>query len=263
MTLDLFTGATGRTDDAETLAELEVDYTPPAVAVQLLLALREEVDWVAAAAGGETWPAWAPHTLLDPAAGSGCWGRAMRAVFGADVHLTGIEPRESERGNVMAAYDESYHSDLSDVLAVMGSSNGCYDLVATNPPFSAFERGWPAMLLEAGALANNGVVALYGLSQWGQSEGAQEVLRAWPPALQLRVGGRVAHRGDGKADAREYSLWVWSVADLRARRRHVHPSWRTVQLPVLPTELRRWSPAAVPGTYAIDPSLVERIRRDL
>lgn len=242
-------GNTGRTDDAETLAALEVDYTPPAVAVQLLLALRRELADLGLSAG--------TGHALDPSAGSGCWGRAMRAVLGPDVLLVGVEPRESEALNVRRTYDEGHCYDFRSILRLHRWS---YDLVATNPPFSAFEPGefWPMALHEAGLLHPCSIVALLGLSSWGQSEGAAGSLRAWSPALQLRLGGRAAFRGGGQTDAREYSLWVWSCAD-RSRCIGRRPSWRTVQLPALPTALRRWSPAAVPGTYAIDPALVAEI----
>lgn len=266
---DLFTGASGRTDDAETLAALEVDYTPPAVAVQLLLALRRER--VPGLALGDFLPGqsaamrgrW-PLTALDPSAGSGCWGRALAAVF-ADTcpYLWGVEPRESERENISAAYDAVYFSDLEDFVSTLGARpvddpmNGWpprFDLVATNPPFSAFARNWPAFLRDAGWLQDHAIVALYGLSQWGQSEDAIEAMRRWCPTLQIRVGGRIAHRGDGKADAREYSLWVWSMAN-----RSAGLTWRTVQLPALPAALRRWSPSAVPGTYPLDAAFVDEI----
>ncbi len=91
-------GAAGRTDAPDVLAELEVDYTPVAVAVQLLLGLKR---WT-----------WDKPRILDPAAGSGCWGRAARAVFGADAYLVGVEPRASERANVAAAYDEAHEQTL-------------------------------------------------------------------------------------------------------------------------------------------------------
>ena len=267
MTFDMFTGQTGRTDDAETLAALEVDYTPPAVAVQMLLALRAELGSLVpgwAGIGSRRWPAHA----LDPSAGSGCWGRALAAVFSDKVpRLWGCEPRETERANVSAAYDEVYFSDLEDFVATLGARpyadprNGWpprVDLVATNPPFSAFATGWPVLLRDAGWLQDDAVVALYGLSQWGQSEDAIAGLRRWCPALQIRIGGRIAHRGDGKADAREYSLWVWAMHGGKAQPAG-RMGWRTVQLPALPTALRRWSPSAVPGTYPIDATLVSEI----
>lgn len=248
MQADMF-GGSGRTDDAETLAALEVDYTPPAVAVQLLLALRAEI------------PGLRFHRALDPAAGSGCWGRAMRAVFGDGIHLTGVEPRRSELANLME-YETSAPMSFEGALHTFRGVGLTFDIVASNPPFSAFEAEgfWPLAMLEAGILHSQSVIAMLGLSSWGQSEAAAATLRSWSPALQLRLGGRAAFRGNGQTDAREYSLWVWSCADGRCREMGLRrPSWRVVQLPVLPAALRRWSPAAVPGTYPIDPGLVAEI----
>jgi hypothetical protein len=267
MTLDLFTGATGRTDDGATLAALEVDYTPPAVAVQLLLGLREVIRW-------QREVKLDVRCALDPAAGSGCWGRAVRAVFGESAQLVGVEMRPSEEANLAAAYDTSFILTLERFVECARGGVQRFDLVAGNTPFTAFgtdDRAfWPTLLLDAGLLTDHALVAFYGLSQWGQSAEAQQHIAAWCPWLQLRLGGRPAHREDGKTDAREYSLWVWSVADRRLRqmrdRNAVGPvplptraSWRTVQLPALPVEYRRWSPTAVPGTYPIDPALVAEI----
>lgn len=249
-TRDLFSGATGRTDDAATLVALEVDYTPPAVAVQLLLALRRDLGDL-----GINLPL---RRGLDPAAGSGCWGRAMRAVFGEGLYLVGSEPRASEAANVSAAYHYPLPFDFRALVAVAQEDGQRFDIVATNPPFSAFEAGdfWPSAML--GLLHRESVVAMLGLSSWGQGEAAAATLRSWSPTLQLRLGGRAAFRGSGQTDAREYSLWVWCCAD-RSRCVERRPSWRTVQLPVLPASLRRWSPSAVPGTYPITAALVDEI----
>lgn len=250
MTIDLFGAPAGRTDDADTLAALEADYTPPAVAVQCLLGLQATLH--------DLGVVFAPRRALDPAAGSGCWGRAMRAVLGPSVGLVGAEPRATEAAN-LASYDAGLTMDFA---ALLRTGMPPFDLVITNPPFSAFEPAnfWPLQLLESGLLHSGSVVALLGLSSWGQSEGAAATLRAWSPALQLRLGGRPAFRADGQTDAREYSVWVWSTADGRLRPMGARPFWRTVQLPTLPTGLRRWSPSAVPGTYPIDPELVAEIR---
>lgn len=252
---DMF-GASGRTDDAETLAALEVDYTPPAVAVQCLLAMRAELEEMADL---EELGVWSPRRALDPAAGSGCWGRAMRAVLGGGIVLHSVEPRESEAKNVIETYDEVSSSKFEAFIQL---TRNLYDLVVTNPPFSAFspEEFWPTMLLNAGLLHAGSIVALFGLSQWGQSAEAIPMLRCWSPTLQLRLGGRPAFREDGKTDAREYSLWVWSCADGLRVRIGARPSWRTVQLPTLPAGMRRWSPSAVPGTYPIASALVDEIK---
>lgn len=269
MTIDLFGGPAGKSVSAtsrrmpracgaslcghDTLAALEVDYTPPAVAVQCLIALRTEID----AAG----VVWSPRRALDPAAGSGCWGRAMRAVLGPDVELVGVEPRTSEEAN-FDTYDAAFALELARFIECVRGRCKPFDFVATNPPFSGFapEGFWPLALLEAGLLHAGSIVALLGLSQWGQSAEAVPMLRCWSPVLQLRLGGRPAFRPDGQTDAREYSLWVWSCADGWSRPMGARPSWRTVQLPTLPTGLRRWSPSAVPGTYPIAPALVAEIQ---
>ena len=245
---DLFAGAAGgRTDSPEVLAALEVDYTPEAVAVQLLLALQERgfADSI---------------RLLDPSAGSGVWGRAARAVLGADVHLVGVELRESEAANLAASYDA--HA-IGSALGPHARPHGPFDLVVSNPPFSAFEEYWPTSFRDRGLLAAGAVVAFYGLTQWGQAAEAAEHLRAWSPSSCLRVGGRVGHRGDRRADAREYCLWVWDTEDgpQGGGYRPGRPGWHTEQLPVLPVDMRHWSPDAVPGTRPIDHSLVDLIRR--
>lgn len=265
----LLFGAAGRTDDGEVLSDFEVDYTPPAVAVQMLLALLEEV--------GERFVAPCPvceneeaeHDLclarcpsvLDPSAGSGVWARAARAILGESTFIAGAEPRESERANVVAAHNLGIVCDFDRALALEGPLGGTiFDLVISNPPFSAFKRGWWLDLLRSDRLHSGSVVAFLGLSQWGQSEEAADLLAEWAPSLQLRAGGRIAYRGDGKADAREHSLWAWLVGENERPKRRKR--WAVEQLPVLPAELRRWEPSAVPGTYPIDKALVERVRSD-
>ena len=238
-------GAAGRTDSPEVLADLEVDYTPSAVAVQLLLALNELAE-----IGGD------PGRCLCPSAGSGVWARAMRAVFGPEPVIVGVDARESERANLEAACDVAIIGDvtLPDTLGDFDD----FELVCDNPPFSAFSTFWPGLLLDSGRLAPGALVAFYGLSSWGLSAEAAQHLARWSPSLQIRVGGRIAHRGTTAADAREYSLWVWSLESLSSPPER--PSWRTVQLPALPAAMRCWSPAAVPGTFPIDPALVAEIR---
>lgn len=247
----LLFGAAGRTDDGEVLSDLEVDYTPPAVAVQMLLALIEEM-WAVGRHGPR---------VFDPSAGSGVWGRAARAILGEPAFIAGAEPRESERANVVAAHDIGLVCDFDRALALDGPLGGTvFDLVVSNPPFSAFKRGWWLDLRRSDRLHSGSVVAFLGLSQWGQSEEAAELLAEWSPSLQLRAGGRIAYRGDSKADAREYSLWAWLVGENERPKRRKR--WAVEQLPVLPAELRRWESSSVPGTYPIDKALVERVRSD-
>lgn len=266
MQADLFAEARrGRADAPEVLEALEVDYTPVAVAVavQLLAALVAEVNLPT------------PSRILDPSAGSGCWPRAARAVFGEQPFIVGVEPRASETPNIRAACNESHTLDCATYLATLPGAPivgppprprmSPFDLICTNPPFTAFEAGffWPLEFLRAGIIHADSWVVLYGLTQWGQSDKAAPAMRAWQPSLQLRLGGRPQHRGKGNgADSREYSAWCWSARDGRERRSRL-PSWRTVQLPVLDAPLRQWLPDDVPGLRPIDQALVERLRGEL
>lgn len=234
-------GATGRTDSAAALAEHEADYTPTGVAVQMILALFEDYRFTL---GTDR-----PLRVLVPAAGSGAFVRAVRAVR-PNAHITALEARVSELPNLAAAADRVIIGRFPED-APAGEQ---FDLIVDNIPFSGFESRWPLECVRRGLIElRAGVVAFYGLTQWGQSAAAIELLEVWTPDTQIRAGGRISHRGDGKTDGRECSLWVWHTPTNRL-------VWTTRQLRVLPAELRQWDPAAVPGTYEIEPALVERVR---
>jgi hypothetical protein len=292
--LDLSGGLGGRTDAPEILAELEVDYTPQAVPLQILLGLTATLRAL-------DLREWHPRHALCPAAGSGCWPRALRALF-PNLHITGTDIRESERANLARA------CDLFDICDAFGDPRGPFDVIADNTPFSAFGspdrekrvRYWPAEFAARHMLTADGILVMYGLTQWGQGEEAAAHLRIWAPFLCLRCGGRPQHRGvgtqrlaaipksrrvpggpevelrDNGGDSREYCAWAWRMSDyIRARASEAtaklrgeiwtppRPSWLTVQLPVLPSGLREWHPNAVPGTYPIDPALVAEVRKYL
>jgi hypothetical protein len=242
-------GGEGRTDSAEVLADHEADYTPTAVALQLFLALVEQVPRVAYAA-----------RCLDPAAGSGVWGQVMRAVLDERARIDAIEPRASEVAGLTERH--IYTRVANDAFdASKLDPDDRYDVVATNPPFSAFKAGWWLDLFAAGRLHGEAVVAFLGLSQWGQTKAAEPLLKRWSPTLQIRCGGRPHFRGaeDG-SDSREYCLWVWINGGVK---KPVRVGWWTAQLPVLPSELRTWSKSAIPGTYPIDLALIAEVRRFL
>lgn len=269
---DLFGSARGRTDSPEVLKELEVDYTTEAITVQLLLAVQQ------------TRPRFRPRRALDPSCGSGVWARAMRAVFGDDLMIAGVEIRESERVNVRNACNRSGIGDALGPLPreLLGAGEDGYDLIASNIPFSGYEDGgWPDNFRERGLIAPHGILVFYGHTQWGQAESSVPTLETWSPAEQLRLGGRPQHRGKGTkhwakipkrrrvpggpthewresgGNSLECCAWVWELDDHRSGR----ASWRTRQLPVLPIDMRRWTTDAVPGTRPIDQGLVDLIRR--
>jgi hypothetical protein len=268
VTLSLFGEQTGRTDSPAELAEKQVDYTPIPVCVQVLLALEGYVV--------------ERPRCLDPAAGSGAWCRAMRAVY-PGCYIVAVEPRESERANLEAAADEVFIGTFEEYLATNPEP---FDLIAGNPPFAAAfsECFWPGLIFRAGLLKPGGTLSFYGLSQWGQSADGSARLRVWSPSVQYRVGGRVEHRGKGAqtwakipkdklvpggpthelrdngGDSREYCHWVWHEDDRPNTLNMRRPSWTTDQLLEMPIDFRRWDPESVPGTYPVEPALVELIR---
>ena len=241
-------GASGRTDDDATLAELEVDYTPVGIAVQIVDQVMRRLPPASTRR---------PLRVLCPAAGSGVFARAARAVIpGCSVFW--VEPRESEAAGLELAADEGIVGRFDP--GKLAEYVGPFDLVIDNPPFSWFASAMWCDIREAGLLTDRGVIAFVGLSQWGQGRASRDVLARWWPSLQLRVTGRPAFRGDGKTDAREISAWCW-------RSRSIWEDgggageWRTVQMPPLPPGLLRWDATAVPGTFEIDATLVEEVRR--
>lgn len=267
MTLSLFGEGTGRTDAPDILKIFEVDYTPIPVCLQVLLAL-------------EGYVVLRPR-CLDPAAGSGAWCRSVRAVY-PGAYIVAVEPRESERANLELAADEVFIGTFEEYLATNPEP---FDLIAGNPPFTAFsEHFWPGLILRAGLLKPGGTISFYNLSQWGQSADGSAHLRVWSPSVQYRVGGRVEHRGKGTyswaeiplkqrkpggptqelrkngADSREVCHWIWHEDDRPNTLGMRRPSWTTDQLLEMPIDYRRWDPASVPGTYPVDPALVEIIR---
>lgn len=311
-----FAEPAGRTDDPNTLKMLEVDYTPEGAAVLGVMGLGLELHHQ-------------PHRVLHPSLGSGVWARAISACYqrgpsrcAEGPAIVGVEPRESERHNMIETCPDGVF--VMSFEEFLGIRHEPFDLVIDNIPFTGFPRrdkkrkidtwGWHIELLRAGLLTEDAIVAFYGLTQMGQGEAAQASLREWSPMLALRYGGRNEHRGEGTerlapipkkyqvpggpthetrengGDSREYTLWIWSVADLRRRQAQVttieglkafssslndaygasdvfdaqicrlkRPRWETVQLPVLPKHLRCWSPDAVPGTRPIPQETVDTV----
>jgi hypothetical protein len=135
---------------------------------------------------------------LDPAAGSGAWCRSMRAVY-PGCYIVAVEPRESERANLEAAADEVFIGSFEEYLATGPEP---FDIIAGNPPFSAFsEHFWPGMVLKHSLLRAGGSLSFYGLSQWGQSADGSAHLRKWSPSVQYprRRTRRAPRRGGRRA----------------------------------------------------------------
>lgn len=282
-TLHLFDAA-GRTDPQAVLEDREADYTPVPVALQGLMFAMRKVPRL--------------HMVgdaLDPSAGSGAFGRALRALLDERARIYGIEPRESEIAGLRAggAYSNVCRAefDASEIRRTLVDERGVkIELAASNPPFTAYEPAtkaepdklpWWLDLRDRGCLHDRGVVLFLGLSQAMQGRDAYRMLQRWSPRWQLRCGGRPEFRVHGGyreveippkkrrpggpthkkvkngGDAREYSFWLW---DMDYGHDMAEPAWTTVQMPVLPKAYRVWDEKAVPGTYPVESSLVAEIR---
>ena len=234
--------------DPARLREHEADFTPLGV-------VRQFVDWLCARQPNG-WSPLACKRILDPSAGAGAYGAVLRARF-PRAHLTAIELRPEERPHLERHYDEVIIGDARVELAKLAEAGRRFDLIATNPPFTLLVD---LLKLCLPLLGDDAVLALFGLTQWGQAEDHHETLDQHRPFGQARVGGRVRFRSGlnpktGKpwsADAREYCHWVWSQigrlvpVDPDRRVPLEHEEWFVWQLPPLPAEDRAWT--IRPGT---------------
>lgn len=223
--------------DHDRLRRFDADFTPGPIVRQGLVELRKlfvgRYDYI-----------------LDPSAGAGVFGQQARELW-PDAHLTGVEPRQEETPYLERHYCSISTMRFNEWVECQGSSAFPVGLLATNPPFSLFPE-----FVELGheVVDRAGAIVLLGLSTWGQSAEGVELFNRFPPALQLRIGGRIGFRGPGNnprtgkpwgVDQRDYSWWVWTPG-MRPRAFNGARCWNTMQLPVLPTAQRTWR--VKPGT---------------
>lgn len=217
-----------------------VDYTPRAVVRQGLTFARELCPQLRTI-----------RRFLDPSAGAGVFGSVARELWTDNMLSIAIEVRAEEEPHLRRHHDVVYIDAFQACAELpVGVS---LDFIATNPKFGT----WHEMVLWAlPRLADDGVLMLYGLSNWGHSREPSErsdIFRRYRPSYQLRVGGRVRHRigknAKGKpfgTDSRKYSWWIWDKASPALYDdRHV-----VIDLEqLLPHELRF---TAIPGTEAAE-----------
>lgn len=249
------------TRNQKRMRKFAADYTPPHVVLTLLRWVKRRLR---------------PRVkrYLDPCSGAGIWGQVARGLW-EGVESVGVEPREEELRHMQRNYSHallmpfinpppaanepapppSYMEQRADLPLAVSEK---FDLIAGNPPFdpawSAEDKvPWYVEILKSDLLEVGGVLALYGLSQWGQTIEMWPHLGEYSPALQVRLTGRVAHRDDGETDSREYSMWCWlkghadPFAGLRSQ--WGSPAWLTVQVEAPP--VRKFK--NLPGTYDLPP----------
>lgn len=226
----------------ERLEDYEAFFTPVPVAQQ---AAKRVIDPLM----GDDWTR--KPRILDPSAGSGSYGLAIRRLYGSKVELVSIEPREEERENLLRLSDDVFSGLLQDYLS---TSPEPFDVIIGNPPFSLVYH-FVRWSFDYGLTKN--VVVLLALSSLGQSGAGAKAFRLHRPMEQWRIQGRIGFRGPGVnpktgkkwgVDQRDYSHWLWSGAGGKVPR-GMPVSWLTTNLPELPTSQRTWT--VRPGTEPI------------
>ena len=210
--------------------QLEVAYTPGAIARQILVAVNDLYKFSA-------------PRVLDPSAGTGVFGAEARRLW-SESTIVGVEPRDEQ---LPSAYDET-HCSTFEAFA----SDYCrrpFDLAATNPPFTcaaAFVEIARPLLTPDGL-----VVLLLPVDWWQRNESLHARMMEThevdglvvAPHLWTHVytiGGGVCFRGPKySSDFRNYAAFVWD-----ARPRMFEPglplTWLTSPLPWLPGAERKW-----------------------
>lgn len=204
--------------------EFMCDYTPPVLALQGVLAMRELFCLQ-------------PESILDPSAGSGIFGQAFRVVW-PDAATWAVEPKGIESWYLSRNYlnhdicsFEEFHSEFLHYPEV-------FDLVMSNPPFHSWEVFIRMSLL---LVKPGGYVCFLGLTAWGsRSESGYDFFHKYPPVAQMRIPGAVSYRSKGN-DTRDYCYWVFRRAEGDI------PAWASFNLPRLPGHLRRWHLGHKPG----------------
>lgn len=197
------------------------DYTPPVVALQGVMAMKELfcLD---------------PESILDPSAGAGVFGQAFRTVW-PNAHTSAIEPKAVESWFLRQNYDQHVIGEFGPTLVGEG-----YDLVLTNPPFHSWREFVEKSLM---VVRPGGYVVFLGLTSWnGRSEAGYELFETIPPVAEMRIPGAVGYRIKGN-DVRDYCYWVFR----RSRGEAPLPCWVSFNLPRLPGNLRKWHERKKPG----------------
>ena len=140
--------------------------------------------------------------VLDPGAGGGVWGKAVRIVK-SPANITGVELRNVEKP---VYYDTWYKN--TDFLSWETDSK--YTLIIGNPPYKHSEefidksldlledKGWLVFLLKLSLLESKKRYSKY----YSPSKGLN-------PKQVLVSTRRVSFTGDRKSNADAYGIFVW------------------------------------------------------
>ncbi len=146
------------------------------------------------------------QTALDPGAGRGVWGQALRR-FNPTVHITGIDIQHpsdliDDPELFAETYDEWHMTDY-----VEWETDKKYNLIFGNPPFNLVHEFVDKSL---GLLAPKGQLVF--LMRLAMLESQKRYKTWWThsPIRKVMVSPRrISFTGDGKSDDTAYAVFVW------------------------------------------------------
>ena len=141
-----------------------------------------------------------PRWILDPGAGTGVWGEAIKQRWPI-CHLTGVEIRRDAPRH--ASYDRWERFDYVQEQRFYSG----YDLVIGNPPYKHAEAFVRAALA---ACRDKGYVLF--LLRLAFLEGQARGVGLWKQHSPRQVAvcsKRPSFTGDGQTDATAYALFLW------------------------------------------------------
>jgi hypothetical protein len=143
--------------------------------------------------------------ILEPSAGTGSFVAAAAAVF-ATPRIVAVDIHGKHKGDCLAAGADSFHENSFLQLASLHVSKA--DLVLGNPPYSLAEEFVEHAL---GCLHDDASVAfLLRLSFLGSQRRLLGLFKAAPLRCLFPIAGRPSFTPDGRTDASEYGVFVWT-----------------------------------------------------
>ena len=146
-----------------------------------------------------------PAYVLDPGAGDGVWGKAVRSYY-KNAEITGVEIRKVAQPK---SYDVWYNSDYLNHPDILFDG---YDLIIGNPPFNIAEKFVHHSLEN---LHPGGYVIFLLRLAFLESKKRYETLYAswnngWTTPKEVYVSTRrVSFTGNQKSDDTPYGIFVW------------------------------------------------------
>lgn len=145
-----------------------------------------------------------PRRVLEPSAGAGAFVTAARAAW-RGAAITSVDYVAAHRAACERAGSRFFHADF---LSLERPALAQADLVVGNPPYALAEEFVRHALkaLHPGA----SVAFLLRLSFLASQDRLLGLYREWPLRWLFPIAGRPSFTPDGRTDASEYGLFVWT-----------------------------------------------------